>query len=179
MIGHVRPSATTRGVRGGGRALTISAFAVALTLGACKESTVEPTENPLAGLNGATATDSSGNAPPPAPAPGPGSFRGTVIGPSAPGAGNDSLNTAPRVSGAIVAAYPVASMNGATPVPGALQAADTTGADGLFQLPEMPAGSYVVTITPPTGSIYGGVWVTAQAHPTSNTFPWWVVLWRR
>ena len=43
----------------------------------------------------------------------------------------------------------------------------------------MPGGNYVVTINPPAGSIYGGVWVTATVHGTSHEFPWWVVLWKK
>jgi hypothetical protein len=35
---------------------------------------------------------------------------------------------------------------------------------------------YIVTITPPSGSKYQGVWVAAIAHSHSGDYPWWVVL---
>lgn len=138
---------------------------------ACTD-TAGPNPSPLDGLTQYASTDSLG-APPPPPVgtPVPGYFQGTVLGPSAPGSGNDSLATAPRVAGVTVTAYtqldrdPVASV--------------VTGADGRFVLPTMPGGHYVVTFTPAPGSPYGGVWASAPVHGTSHTHHWWVVLWKR
>jgi hypothetical protein len=102
-----------------------------------------------------------------------------VLGPSAPGAGNDSLATAPRVANAKVTAYPRQPTATDPNAVGTAVAEVVTGADGKFQLPTLPGGDYIVTINPAAGSIYGGVWVTATAHSTSHEFPWWVVLWKK
>jgi hypothetical protein len=100
-----------------------------------------------------------------------------VLGQSEPNAGNDSLETAPRVAGVRVTAYPYlgASTSGA-PDLGPEAASVITGADGAFQLPELPGGEYAVTFEPPANSIYQGVWVHAISHSGSNEYPWWVVL---
>ncbi len=139
-----------------------------------------PPFSPTAGLNNFAGTDSAGNPLPPVP-PGEsnGYFTGTVLGPSAPGAGNDSLATAPRVVGARITAYPALSPAGAAGPLGPAVVEMFTDAQGRFTLPPLQGGLYVVTITPPTGSPYGGVWVTAHAHSGSHLHPWWVVLWTR
>lgn len=147
---------------------------------ACSDDPTGSENNPLAGLAPRTGSDSVGNPLPPPPAnPTPGSFHGTVLGPSQPGSGNDSLATAPRVEGVVVAAYPVTGGTEANPTLGALAANVTTGADGKFQLPTLAGGTYVVTFTPPANSIYGGVWVTSATSATSNDWPWWVILWKK
>jgi hypothetical protein len=149
---------------------------------ACSDSGPTGAENsPLAGLSQVANKDSAGNPPPPPPQTGtPGYFRGTVLGPSVPGAGNDSLATAPRVAGVVVTAYPrLAGGTPAEPAVGPAAGSVTTGADGKFQLPTLPAGEYVVTFTPPANSIYGGVWVTGPVHSMSHEHPWWVVLWKK
>jgi hypothetical protein len=146
--------------------LLLAAFVVACT------DTAGPNASPLDGLTQYASTDSAGTTPPPpVGTPAPGYFQGNVVGPSAPGAGNDSLSTAPRVAGVTVTAY--AELDG-DPV-----ASVVTGADGRFALPTMPGGHYVVTFTPPPGSLYGGVWASAPIHGTSHTHLWWVVLWKR
>ena len=149
---------------------------------ACSDDELtDPGASPIAGLVAKSATDSVGNAPPAVP-PGnatPGSFHGTVLGPSQPGAGNDSLQTAPRVAGATVTAYPVLGGDGANARLGAAVATALTGADGKFQLATLAGGEYTVTIVPPASGPYAGVWVTAIAHATSNVHPWWVVLPRK
>lgn len=143
---------------------------------ACADAPTDSARSPLTGLVAAAVADSAGNTPP-AGTTGPGTFHGTVLGPSPAGAGGDTLATAPRVAGARVAAFPFLGMDGDTPQLGPEEAAVVTGADGRFELPELDGGQYVVTITPPAASVYGGVWVTATAHATSDEHPWWVVLW--
>lgn len=150
-------------------------LAVALTLAACADAPTDAEPSPLAGLAPATVFDSLGNTPPPVGTAGPGTFHGTVLAPSPVGAGGDTLATAPRVAGARVAAFPV--LGGSVPPFGPEEAAVMTDATGRFQLPLLAGGEYIVTITPPAGSSYGGVWATATAHATSNDHPWWVVLW--
>lgn len=148
----------------------------AIILAACSDSDpIKPPTSPLIGLVKQMPIDSAGNAPP-AGSNGPGIVRGTVLGPSAPGAGNDSLETAPRVSGAAITVYPVLSMNGAEPQLGDAIASTQTGGDGKFTLPSLEAGDYVVTILPPAGSGYTGVWLIGKIHGGSGDHPWWVVL---
>lgn len=161
-----------------------SALLVALLAGiavACSDNNpTDPASSPLSGLAREDTRDSVGNAPPPPPVgtPTPGSVRGTVLGPSDPGAGNDSLETAPRVAGATVTAYPLEAM-GVEPELGPAAASVVTDANGRFNLPELPGGEYVVTFNPPANSAYGGVWVTTVIHAGSNEHPWWVVLWKK
>ena len=154
---------------------------LSFTLVACSND--DPTgasPSPFTGLTATAGKDSTGAPPPPPPPnPTPGFFRGTVLGPSLPGAGNDSLTTAPRVAGVVITAYPVLSSATNPPTVGPASATVTTSADGKFQLPTVSGGDYVVTFNPPPSSVYGGVWVTATAHNTSGVFPWWVVLWKK
>lgn len=161
----------------------LPALALVALAAACTDGT-GPDTSPLRGLQYVVGTDSTGGTPPPPEATGPGYFQGTVLGPSEPGSGGDTLATAPRIVGARLAAY-------AIPPGGTVSGNDfgeevasvTTGADGKFVFPTLPGGTYVVTVTPPSGGAYanqyGGVWVTATAHPTSHEWPWWVVLWRK
>lgn len=159
----------------------LAVFTLSLAVACDGDGPSNPNESPLAGLPSVVALDSLGNAPPSVPAAGaalPGYFRGTVVGESAPGAGNDSLETAPRISGAVVTAYPVISLPGAPIEVGDAAASVTTGADGKFTLPTLPGGPYVVAIVPPANSPYTGVGVSAPvAGPTSHEHHWWVVLW--
>jgi hypothetical protein len=137
-------------------------------------------DSPLEGLSVRTASDSAGATVPPAPSePSPGTFRGTVLGAAEPGSGNDSLTTMPRIVGARVSAYPVVDNSVTPPRVGVLAATLLTDANGRFELPQLPGGLYVVTVEPPAGSAFGGVWVSATAHSLSAEHPWWVVLWRR
>ena len=159
--------------------LLMLTFAAGLTV-ACSDGPTESEDSPLAGLAQRDAADSVGNPLPPPPTnPTPGSFHGTVLGPSEPGSGNDSLATAPRVLGAVVTAYPVTGGTEVNPTLGNVAATVTTGADGKFQLPTLAGGTYVVTFNPPASSIYGGVWVTAATSANSNDHPWWVILWKK
>ena len=160
--------------------VSLLALALASTLTvACSDSPTETEESPLVGLAQRDGKDSVGNPLPPPPTnPTPGSFHGTVLGPSTPGSGNDTLATAPRVSGFVVTAYPITGGTQADPDLGTAEKSVTTGADGKFAL-TLAGGDYVVTFTPPATGIYGGVWVTAATSPTSNDHPWWVILWKK
>jgi hypothetical protein len=155
---------------------------VSLTSGfavACSDGPTETDDSPLAGLSQRDGGDSVGNPLPPPPTnPTPGSFHGTVLGPSEPGTGGDTLATAPRVSGVVVTAYPVTGGSQADPDLGQAEKSVTTGADGKFAL-TLSGGNYVVTFNPPSSGIYGGVWVTASTSATSNDHPWWVILWKK
>ena len=159
---------------------SILALALLLSVTACgSDYTTGTQSSPLNGLSQAEGKDSTGTTVPvPPTSTTPGYFRGTVLGPSVPGSGPDTLATAPRVSGVTVTAYPRLSTD---PVPdvGPAAASVVTGSDGKFQLPTLPGGEYVVTFTPPSGSIYQGVWVTATAYNGSAEWPWWVVLPKR
>ena len=154
----------------------IAVFAGVMTV-ACSDTTENTPASPLAGLSQQAAKDSTG-----VPVPGnpsntnPGIVKGTVLGPSTPGSGGDTLATAPKVANVVVTAYPVTGGTAGAPTLGPQAASVTTGADGKFTLPSLNAGSYVVTFTPPTSSVYSGVWVTGHISATSATYPWWVVL---
>jgi hypothetical protein len=147
---------------------------------ACEKGTA-PSPTPLAGLVRVEGSDSVGTPAPTPPAnSGPGYVRGTVLGPSEPGSGNDSLATAPRVAGVVITAYPrVAPTTADTMGIGPMAAQVTTGADGKFQLPSVPAGEYIITFNPPADSPYGGVWTVGPIHERSHEYPFWVVLWRK
>jgi hypothetical protein len=161
------------------RIALLLAFSATFGVACSDDDPVGPSSSPLQGLTQQEERDSVGGSPPPPEQGGslePGIFRGRVLGQSEPGAGNDSLETAPRLAGVRVAAYPVLSSNNGTPSLGPEAASVVTGSDGMFQLPELPGGEYAVTFEPPAGSIYRGAWVHATAHGGSNEFPWWVVL---
>lgn len=157
------------------------ACVASLVIACAEKSTTDVQPSVLAGLQRAEGNDSTGAPPPPAPnTSAPGYVRGTVLGPSAPGAGNDSLNTAPRISGVKVTAYPRVPPTAQDTIGvGPAAATVTTDASGLFQFPTVPGGEYLVTFVPPEGSIYGGVWVTGPIHDKSHEHPWWVVLWKK
>ncbi len=143
---------------------------------ACSSAT-DSTPTVFEGLKQAAVRDSAGTSQPTPSAEGPGFVRGTVLGPSQPGAGNDSLATAPRVANAKITAYPVQSgANTGAPVLGPQAGTATSGADGKFTMPTIPGGDYVFTITPAANSPYSGVWVTTRIHPGSSDWPWWVIL---
>jgi hypothetical protein len=91
--------------------------------------------------------------------------------------GTDTLSTLPRIVGARVTAYTHGQPT-ATDTLGVGQqvASVTTDANGRFQLPTLPGGLYIVTIAPPAGSAYQGVYVAAMAYEHSADYPWWVVL---
>jgi hypothetical protein len=150
------------------------AAAVAIACGGVDDP-IGPNATPLAGLNETTAND-TGRVNTPATGSGPGYFRGTVLGPSAPGAGNDSLNTAPRIAGVVVTIYERKTGGADTVAVGDAKGSVTTAADGKFTLPVLPAGEYVVTFVPPSGSPYHGAYAFGPLRENSSDFPWWVVL---
>jgi hypothetical protein len=138
--------------------------------------TVPDDTSPLAGLSKSAPGDTSNSTNAPT-GTGPGYFTGTVLGPSQPGAGNDSLNTAPRISGVVVTIYERKQSGGADTVAvGNAKGTVTTGADGKFTLPTLPAGEYVVTFVPPSSSGYHGAYAFGPLRENSHQYPWWVVL---
>ncbi|MCA0374230.1 MAG: hypothetical protein LCH84_01090 [Gemmatimonadetes bacterium] len=161
--------------------LAVAALFLTMSVAACSDDPGSPTPaNPLAGLVGKPAVDSAGHGiPVPLSPSGAGFVRGTVIAPSAPGAGNDSLNTATRIAGVIVRVYPViGSPDVPSPTLGAVVATDTTDATGQFQTPVIAGGQswHVLTFTPPTGSAYQAVWSRTQFWTQSSERRWWVTL---
>lgn len=158
------------------RCLLALTCAVALLTACDDEGLTDANRSPIAGLAQAAGTDSLGNTPPPATDLEDGYFHGRVLGESPPGVGDDSLETAPRLAGVRVTAYPRTDANDADPALGPAAATVTTDINGDFELPVLEGGAYVVTFTPSTSSEYSGVWVTAVAHSASHEHPWWVVL---
>jgi hypothetical protein len=155
---------------------TIVLFAVATIATACSsDAVVQPTPSPLAGLNHSESGDTATVNHSPT-GTGPGYFRGTVLGPSSPGAGNDSLNTAPKIAGVVVTIYERKTGGADTVAIGDAKGSATTGADGKFTLPTLPAGEYVVTFVPPANSGYYGAYALGPLRENSSDFPWWVVL---
>lgn len=161
------------------RQLTIALIAgsVALAVACTSDSAgTGPTPSPLAGLVAGATNDSSPVTTPP-PNPTPGSFHGTIMGHSQFPPGTDTLSTLPRIAGARLVAYShVQPSAGDTLGVGQEVASVTTDANGQFQFPTLPGALYVVTIAPPAGSKYQGIWVAAVAHAHSADYPWWVVL---
>lgn len=156
--------------------LLVVAFAAA-----CGSSVNEPVvPGPLAGLSRIDAVDSAGNGvSQPLSPQGSGYVRGTVLAPSAPGSGNDSLNTATRIAGVVIKIYPIiGDPNVANPTIGALIGTVTTDANGLFQTSVIDGshGWHTLTFTPPAGSGYQAVWARTQFWTDSSVHPWWVTL---
>jgi hypothetical protein len=158
----------------------IRAFAavvlVASGIAACDKAPITtPDNSPLAGLSKSEVHDTSNAAHSPT-GTGPGYFKGTVLAPALPGAGNDSLNTAPRIAGVVVTIYERDVTKDEGVAVGDAKGSVTTGADGKFQLPTLPAGEYIVTFVPPANSGYHGTYAFGPLYATSSDFPWWIVL---
>src|SRR5687768_9142501 len=148
-------------------------FAAGLCLACADKGPTIVNDSPLAGLARVESNDSSVTTTPTDPTPG--YFHGTVLGPSAPGAGNDSLATAPKIANVRVTIYPQAAGGSPTDV-GPAAGSVLTGADGKFQLPTLPPGEYVVTFVPPANGIYQSVYAFGPLRSNSADYPWWVVL---
>lgn len=141
----------------------------------CTDGTA-PIASPLEGLSRITVDDTAGTGTLPPPPPlGTGSLRGTVIGYKS-GFG-DTLATAKPLAGVRVSAYvridPTATDSIGV---GTLAAMVVTTSGGVFQLPVLQAGEYIVTFTPPDSSKYRGGWSLGMANATSNASPWWIML---
>jgi len=142
---------------------------------ACNDGT-SPITSPLSGLSRVATTDTGTSTPPPPPV-GTGSFHGVVRGYQAGVV--DTLSTTVLLEGVRVTAYvrqPTASDSIGV---GAQAASVLTDASGVFQLPDLAAGDYVVTFTPAAGSAYAGGWTVATASATSNQSPWWIMLQKK
>lgn len=135
-------------------------------------------ESPLAGLTEAAVVGADGRGIPQPTSPhGAGHVRGTLIGPSLPGAGDDSLETAPRIAGATIRIYPVivGHSEGNELIVGEEVASITTDANGQFETPVFEGGTeYVLTFLPPAGTGYAPVWARTIFWTTSHEWPWWV-----
>jgi len=149
--------------------------AAGILAGCASDLPLEVNSSPLAGLDQTASNDSSvvtdstfGS--------GPGFFRGTVMGPSVRGSGGDTLGTAPRIAGVVVTIYVKKPGVADTVAVGEAKGSVTTGADGLFTLPTLPAGEYVVTFVPPPNSGYHGAYAFGPLREHSGDYPWWVVL---
>jgi hypothetical protein len=152
----------------------LALLAASAIIGACSDNPLTgPTDTRLAGLSKSTTNDTSNTTHNPT-GDGPGFFRGTVIGHS-PAGGPDTLTTAPRIAGVVVTIY-TRKITGSGVEPDVLQGSVTTGADGSFTLPTLPAGEYVVTFVPPGDSGLNGVYVFGYLRETSGEYPWWVTL---
>ena len=147
---------------------------------ACDGSVGPDQRNPLRGVRQVSAADSTGSGVPQPLSPiGSGSVVGIVIGPSAPGAGNDSLLSAPRIVGVVIRIHPVLGDDDpAAPTLGPVVATLTTDANGRFTTPVVGSTSlgHVLTFTPPSGSPYAAVWTRTQFWSNSAATPWWVML---
>jgi len=155
---------------------SLIAFAILIIVAlACADGTA-PIASPLAGLARVTADDTvgTGTLPPPPPV-GTGSFRGTVIGYKS-GFG-DTLATAKVLEGVRVTAYVRINPTATDSIGVGPQAAMVlTNTAGVFQLPVLQAGEYIVTFSPPDGSKYRGGWSIGVADASSNASPWWIML---
>ena len=92
----------------------------------------------------------------------------------APGAGNDSLATAPRVANVTVTVDQETHGIEGEVESGALIRSVQTDANGQFQTTTVPAGDYVITFVPPAGSAYAGVYAFGHLSQSSSNYPWWL-----
>jgi hypothetical protein len=148
---------------------------VALSSASCADRapTQSGNENPLAGLSTAGRNDTP-QAPQNPSESSPGFFRGTVWGyvPGRP----DTLETAERLAGVRVTAYPRVPSSTEPYAVGPAAAAVTTDANGEFVLPTLPGGEYAVTFTLPASSKYVAGWTVGVAYSQSGDHPWWIML---
>ena len=139
---------------------------------ACNDGT-SPVAPSLAGLSRVATTDTGTSTPPPPPV-GVGSFHGVIRGYRSGVV--DTMSTEVLLEGVRVTAYSRVVTASDTVGVGPQAASVLTDASGVFQLPDLAAGEYIVTFTTPAGSKYGGGWTIATASATSNVSPWWIML---
>ena len=152
----------------------VASFALVGAVACSDDSTTEPQTSVLAGLSATTSNDTVKTPPP--TVTGSGYFRGTVMGPAVTGPGTDTLKTSPKIAGVVVTIYPrLADVNGQITM-GPAAGSTTSDALGLWTLPTLPAGEYVVTFVPPASSIYLGSYAFGPLRSNSSQFGWWVVL---
>jgi hypothetical protein len=157
-------------------ACAVAVIGITVACGGGDTAATGPLTTPLAGLVPGATNDSSPVTNPP-PDPTPGSFHGTIMGHSVFPPGTDTLSTLPRIVGARVTVFAHGQPTTSDTLGvGAQVASVTTDANGQFQIPTLPGGLYIVTIAPPAGSKYQGIYVAAIAHAHSADYPWWVVL---
>jgi hypothetical protein len=157
------------------RTVLVGTVAVAA---ACVDSQVlvQPLASPLAGLAPGVTNDSNPIVSPPLDAS-PGSFRGVVTGHVVLDNVTDTISLTPTIAGAHLTAYlQIAPSPSDTLGIGPAMATVMTDANGQFQFPMLDGGLYFVTVTPPSGSPYQGVWVIAVAQSHSEDYPWRVEL---
>lgn len=152
--------------------IVVALLFVAL-IGCSNDPPLGPALDPLAGLAEVARGDSTAT-PPSAPTT-PGYFMGTVLGYTE---GPDTLGTAVKLAGVRVTAYVRAESSGRV-VAGQEAGSVTTSVEGVFQLPTLPGGEYVITFVPGAGSEFGGGWTTARAWSGSGDSPWTIFLRRR
>jgi hypothetical protein len=152
-----------------------AAFAAVVIVACSTESPVQPEGSPLAGLSKIEDVDTANVNHSPTGG-GPGYFHGTVVGPWNFQAGVDSVSAAPRLSGVVVTIYQRKATPTDTVAIGDAKGSVTTGADGKFTLPTLPAGEYIVTFVPPADAGYHGAYAFGPLWENSSEYPWWVVL---
>ncbi|HJQ22184.1 MAG TPA: hypothetical protein VJ867_17740 [Gemmatimonadaceae bacterium] len=164
--------------------MAVIAAAASILIVACKDTPSAPAASPFTGMSQVEANDSS-TSPGPQPAPSqPGAFHGYIFGLAQnAGQNGDTLSSATALSGVKVTAYPYLNEVDAEgrPKAGPEAASTTTNSAGLFQLPTLPAGTYVVAIAPqsPNDAVWIGGWTVATTSATSNDHAWWIYLPRK
>lgn len=162
---------------------TMALLVTSVGLVACSDDSTGPDEsNLLTGLSPVEANDTSSVISPTEPVE-PGAFHGNVLGLAQIGGVGDTISNAVKMEGVLIRAY---AYSGAVddrglPVPGALVGSAQTDANGMFQMPELPGGNYIVTIAPqpPDDATWIGGWTLTTVNAESNRYPWWIFLPRK
>ena len=150
----------------------IVATIVAAAVACGSDGGTGPEPDLLAGLSRVEQDDSIATAPS-GEAVAPGHFHGTVYG-YVPG--GDTLATRSPLPGVRFTAYRAVAGSNGSRAPGDAVATTLSGADGGWSLGTLAGGEYVVTIVPPEGSGYRGVWALATAWARSGDHPWVTML---